>query len=533
MLFINHSLFIKFPQIMISKFIFKMPQFNSNKRIIFYSFLLVYASLLIYLCNKLVIWDDESYSLSTTANPLSKVLKLSYFFEGQPPVYFLLLSLWRKINDGIFFARLLSIIFTFLSAFFLNKVSKLIFKQFDNYWIIVLFLLNPFTVWASLEIRLYSLLILESFVTIYLFYLIYFFDKPKLKFLFVFIASLGVYTQYYFVFLIISLSILLLSKKGWRTFLNFCLWSMMIAFIFSPNLLFIRNQYIMHQFPLLKLNWYSQLSYILFAPVEFLLSINALHVGKSGHLFAFFIFGSLILLLFFKLWNQYKKHKYQDIKTIFELTLPIIILLTIFIIVFLASNLFYLLQYLTIIFPFYCLLYSAIGIYSQKIKTVIYGVLGIYYVGILIMIYHPPYLKRYDEKSVANFIHTIEYTKEPILFKDKTLLLSLKPYYKGNNALIPIPEKTFDYNFYKNEIKDTAELGNLIKKGTCKNRTFLWINWDDDYATKRELTNAMIDAYFRDNYMALKDTIFAGKSKNDILRVRRFVKKQDYRNIHF
>ena len=92
---------------------------------LFYTFLLIYASFLLILCYKLSIWEDEAYSLHTTAYSLSEVIGLSYNFEGQPPAYFIILALWRKIDDGIFFARLLSVLFIFLSAFVLNKVLQL------------------------------------------------------------------------------------------------------------------------------------------------------------------------------------------------------------------------------------------------------------------------------------------------------------------------------------------------------------------------------------------------------------------------
>ena len=75
-------------------------------RFFFISFILIYTSFLLFICNKMSIWVDEAYTLNTTANSLSKVLSLSYHFEGQAPFYFVILSLWRKINNGIFFARL-------------------------------------------------------------------------------------------------------------------------------------------------------------------------------------------------------------------------------------------------------------------------------------------------------------------------------------------------------------------------------------------------------------------------------------------
>jgi hypothetical protein len=80
------------------------------KKFAFYLFIVVYFITLLYLCNRQYIWEDEAYSLNTTSHNLFEVVKFSYNFEGQPPFYFLLLAVWRKINSSIFFARLLSVI---------------------------------------------------------------------------------------------------------------------------------------------------------------------------------------------------------------------------------------------------------------------------------------------------------------------------------------------------------------------------------------------------------------------------------------
>jgi hypothetical protein len=126
---------------------------------------------------------------------------------------------------------------------------------------------------------------------------------------------------------------------------------------------------------------------------------------------------------------------------------------------------------------------------------------------------------------VAHYVSAIELKNEPVLFRNKTLLLTLRPYYYSGNPLISIPDKPFDYNFYKDEIKDTTELNLLIESCTHNCKSFLWINVDDDCIVKRELTNAEISAYFKHNYTITIDTIFNGKSKNDFLQVRRLIRK--------
>ena len=61
----------------------KVKSFSELKGdLLFYLCLLAYIALTFFLCYKLTIWEDESYSLYTTANSFKKVIHLSYLFEA-------------------------------------------------------------------------------------------------------------------------------------------------------------------------------------------------------------------------------------------------------------------------------------------------------------------------------------------------------------------------------------------------------------------------------------------------------------------
>ena len=171
------------------------------RNLIFYGFIIVYSISLIFLSFKLNISIDEAYSLHTTSNNLSTVIKQAYDFEGQSPFYFLLLAIWRHINSGIFFARLLSLVFIGFSGYFFLRLVRLVSGRESSRWMLVIFLLNPFTVWAGLEIRLYALAIFLSIILIYYFFRFYIENKNKHLYLFLIISLIGLYTQYFFIFL--------------------------------------------------------------------------------------------------------------------------------------------------------------------------------------------------------------------------------------------------------------------------------------------------------------------------------------------
>src|SRR5664279_235812 len=121
------------------------------KDVLFYGFLIIYAAVLTYLCKVVPFWEDEFYTINTTSHNISGVIRQSYIFEGQPPVYFLLLKMWRVFNSGFFFARSLSIVFIVLAALFVIRLLRLVSGTSEVKWLLIIFLLNPFTVWAAIE----------------------------------------------------------------------------------------------------------------------------------------------------------------------------------------------------------------------------------------------------------------------------------------------------------------------------------------------------------------------------------------------
>ncbi len=54
------------------------------------------------------IWQDEAYTLQTTSNGVAYAFHQALSFEQNAPLYFVLISLWRSLGDGIFYLRLFS-----------------------------------------------------------------------------------------------------------------------------------------------------------------------------------------------------------------------------------------------------------------------------------------------------------------------------------------------------------------------------------------------------------------------------------------
>ena len=469
---------------------------------------------------------DEAFTLNTTGNSVLKVIDLSYYFEGQPPFYFIILSLWRKISTDIFFARLLSLIFTLLSAFVLSKLLRLLFDKSYSKWIIVLFLLNPFTVWAGMEIRTYSLLLLLSTLTIYLFYLLYYSDKNKYKILFILICTIGIYTQYYFIFLLFSLSLIILIYKGWRSFINYYLMLIPVALLVLPNLFFIKEQFEMHQNNQIYYTFLERLKSILYTPKHFIFPTGQILIARVGRLILMLLITGIIFSTVYFFLNEKSEKTTRDSSVLIQILLLIALLLLIFLILFSFTNLIFHIKYLTIIFPLFCLLFSSLSIYRIGLKNVIFVFFAVLYSLALFSTYKSPFIKTFNPKSLAYFIEKIEKPHETILFHEKSLVLIIKPYYKGNNPLIPLPNSVFDYNYFRDNIQDTIELDKLIKNAVNNSKSFILINGTDlGFVAKNPMSNKMFDKYIRNNYLISIDTIIEGINTDCFLRARRLSKK--------
>ena len=137
--------------------------FTASPRLRFPAFLiLLHLAVTLPLAYWLNIWMDEASTLYTTQNGFFQTFQNVFADEKQAPLYFLLLSLWRTLDGSIFFARLLSIVFSCLAIRFFCGLARSFFDESPARFISLLFALHPFLIWSSLEIRGYSLVILLS-----------------------------------------------------------------------------------------------------------------------------------------------------------------------------------------------------------------------------------------------------------------------------------------------------------------------------------------------------------------------------------
>ena len=498
---------------------------NKTGNIFFYSFLLIYAAWLIYLCFVLNIWEDETYTLHTTSNNLADVLRLSYTFEGQPPVYFLLMAIWRLISPNVIFAKLFSIISIGFAASFFYRLVCMVSGKNSSRWLVVIFLLNPFTVWAALEIRVYAFLILLSVLASYYFIRYYINNKKPDLYAFLGLAIIGAYTQYFFTLLVASLAFSLLLYKGWKAFFRFCLYLIPVVLLFLPNFLFLQDEVQMHQQTISGNSTLKTLIEVLYTPQDFLLALQLVPFGRWAR---WLIKAVIALSMLFAYYKLYEKHR-AGTDDLFE-RLNILLfsagfLIILYCVVVVLTHIVYSAKYMAIVLPFVLLAYLLYKQYHKGLQRLLFIGCSLYFAMLLFLFYQVP-VKDYDYKYAVKYVNTIERPGEPLVFYNNLIALPFSNYYTGKNVIVPLPHPvTFDSNYITN-IHDTAALDFTLNQKIRNAASFLFISNDiDTIAVNKNMNRAMVDSFLVGHYNTASDTLFYGRSKDRYLRIRRLIKK--------
>jgi hypothetical protein len=208
----------------------------------------LYLAIALPLAARLDIWIDEAYTLETTGRGARHALHQALFFEQQPPLYFVLLGLWRTLDTGVLFARLFSVLCGLAMLFAVAALSRRWLPEAHPAWLTALAGLNPFFFYAALEIRTYAFALLLSALLLLLLHDGYLADSlireprrgARLGFGLVAVAAL--YTQYYLGFLLIAGAVALLATRRWRPLRDYLLAMAAVAVCFAPMLWLIPRQ---------------------------------------------------------------------------------------------------------------------------------------------------------------------------------------------------------------------------------------------------------------------------------------------------
>ncbi len=226
-----------------------METTRATRTLITVTLIVLHLAIAIPLASILNIWADEASTLFTTQNGLISALQNAAANEKQAPLYFWLLSLWRLIDDSIFFSRLFSIFCSVAAIAVFANVARRIVGPRGFILATAFFALHPFLFWASTETRVYSLVILLA-VLLAQFFISRFLDGDggvqkawnKDRLCFVGAAIIGLYTNYYIGFLLVGFLAALLVTRKWPSARDYALLMIVAGIAFLPMLWVLSSQ---------------------------------------------------------------------------------------------------------------------------------------------------------------------------------------------------------------------------------------------------------------------------------------------------
>ncbi len=400
---------------------------------------------------KLNIWFDEAYALDTSSKDLGYAIHQAIHFEEQAPLYFILLNIWRSFNSSIFFARLFSILCVSATIYVASLLSKKLFENIHPGWIATAIALNPFVIWAAVEVRLFAFSMLLSSVSLLLFYSGYLNPAPhQFCWLHALTAVFAIYTHYFLAFLFAAQGITLLCLKRRREFLSYCLYMIPVVLSFIPMLLLASRQsssWSDNAIPTAIIDL-SIAENIKFSFASALLYLLPAEIGDSSpnsfRLLRLLLLGFLSSLVF--IYRRSINSNHLGIWTItFLLSTTFFIAFEVFTYLGINDSIQHYRHTISLLIPALFSVVSALSLVrsDRTRKNILLAWLA-FTLSLNVVSIHLTYAslaKNGDYIRVASYLMKNETNGQPILIFNPEVEMALEHYYKGMNSLIPLPEK--------------------------------------------------------------------------------------------
>lgn len=200
--------------------------------------LIGHLALVLPLAALLNIWADETYSLHTTSRDVAYALDQATHFEVQPPLYFIMLTLWRTLSPSLLWARLFSVTCSALTLVVVNQLARRLWPERHPAWCVAAVACHPFFVWAAVEARVYALTVLCSSLMVLWFFEGYWTEtpRPKARWQYWLVVVVGLYVQYYLGFLAAAQVGVLLLLRRWQAFLQYLRFAVVAGVAILPLL---------------------------------------------------------------------------------------------------------------------------------------------------------------------------------------------------------------------------------------------------------------------------------------------------------
>lgn len=210
--------------------------FRSGERIAIVVVVFLHLLLVFPLAAILNIWIDEAFTLESTREGLIHAVWRALDYEFQPPLYFIIMTLWRSLNDSIFFARIFSIICTTSTLILAGALARRYLPGIRPWLVAAVVAFNPLTVYAAVDIRFYAPALFLSGMLLLLYYDGYIAKKPSpaARLWYTITAIAALYTHYFLGFLLAAGGVALIILRDTANLRKYLVNMMITAIFFAP-----------------------------------------------------------------------------------------------------------------------------------------------------------------------------------------------------------------------------------------------------------------------------------------------------------
>ncbi len=461
-------------------------------------------SITLFLAANLNIWTDEAYSLHASGKDVGYAIHQALYFELHPPLYFILLNLWRSVNSSFFFARLFSVICIALTIYVVADVSQRFLKEIHPGWVAASVAFNPFVIWAAVEIRLYAFAILLSALLLLLFFDGYLTEVPqtKARWCYILFSVLALYTQYYFGFLLVANAVALLVLRCWYAFRSYLFGIIIVGLCFTPIILVIH--YIPYEAAIHIQTTTSVSS--LFKGVAFMFQRAANYTLPVIESTSFTSFLRRIFISFFCIVVVFfirKIYRFIAVTHVAILTINFILFIVFFALFNLVGPQFLEPQHTIIFFlPTILSVFAVVKGIPIKNTLLIWTVITMFFYSTSLYTTYKPMAKIGDWARVASYIMAAEKPSQAILAFNQESAMTLAYYYSGPNAIVPIPKELDFQTFNVRDfvLRDEKEISTALSH-IPGDHQFIWlINQSDctyfEVNFKCEILEEFISKYY-------------------------------------
>jgi hypothetical protein len=186
---------------------------------------------------------DEAQSLWQTNHSYDDLLR-TIAEDVHVPLYHVLLRTWRLVlGPDVETARMLSLVFLLAAVPVFYLVARKVLSRPWALFALVVFSCSPFLQWYGSEARMYSMLVFVTLVSQYFFLTVVGTDRTAAWVGYAASAVVGVYTHYFFVFVLVAQGLFLLamwSRLPRRAFVRMTGVAVLVGLAFLPWFLYFR-----------------------------------------------------------------------------------------------------------------------------------------------------------------------------------------------------------------------------------------------------------------------------------------------------